>query len=134
MRLALLGRGGFEEEEEEEAVVVVVMVGAAESALLGASVLLLLLPPSGVWSALRAAELENARIGWAAAHGRRRAVRMGDEVEDEDEDEKKREAGRTTGEAIDCTSMRASRSELVDALSMVGGRQLEAKRGVGAQV
>lgn len=43
-----------------------------------------------------------------------------DENENEG-DERNREVGRSAGEVMDCTSVRASSSEPVDALSMVVG-------------
>lgn len=46
---------------------------------------------------------------------------MEEEEKEEGADEENRDAGRSAGEAIDCTSVRASRSELADTFSMVGG-------------
>lgn len=82
--------------------------------------LLPLLPLAGGWSALRnAVVLENSRIGRAAAHGRRRAVEGEVGAVEEKEEVEILDAGRSAGEAIDCTSVRVSRIELADTFSMV---------------
>lgn len=64
--------------------------------------------------------LENSRIGRAGVHCCRRAVKeeVEEEIGEEMEGVKSRDAGRDADEAIDGSSVRATRNVLADTISM----------------